>query len=47
MMNYERGVATTTTTTIAMITERSDGDGGDDANYKPSVRKRAKKNDVK
>jgi hypothetical protein len=43
MMNCERGVARTT---IARITERSGGGGGgggDDANYRSSVRKRAKK----
>jgi hypothetical protein len=42
MMDCERGIATTMTT-IASITERGDGDGGDDANYKLSVRKKERK----
>jgi hypothetical protein len=44
MMNHERGIATMTTT--ARITERGDGDGGGgggDANFRPSIRKEAKK----
>ena len=40
MMNCER---VATTTTMARITERGDGGGGDDANYRSSVQKRAKK----
>jgi len=43
MMNHERGIATMTTT--ARITERGygDGGGGGDANFRPSIRKEAKK----
>ena len=40
MMNCER---VATTTKIAKVTEKNDGDGGDDANFRPCVRKRAKK----
>jgi len=40
MMKCERDA--TTATTKARITERSDGDGGDDANYRSSIRKQAK-----
>lgn len=40
-MNCER--VATTTKTMARITERGDGGGGDDANYRSSVQKRAKK----
>jgi hypothetical protein len=43
MMNCDREVATTTTTTIARISESGDDGGGDDANFRPSVRKRSRK----